>query len=81
MLQETDGLVVVLPSLFVANTVICTVLPVVPVWMVGDTGPTDSDETVGFTKKPVQLTARADMASAARAPVKRSLWFGDDIVM
>jgi hypothetical protein len=31
MLQETEGLVVVLPSLLVPNTVICTVLPVVPV--------------------------------------------------
>jgi len=80
MLQETDGLVVVLPSLFVANTVICTVLPVVPVWMVGDTGPTDSEETVGFTKNPVQLMAvAARMASAVTAPARRSLWFGDDI--
>lgn len=39
-------------------------------------------ETVGFTKNPVQLTAvAATMASAARAPARRSLWFGDDIVM
>ena len=82
MLQETDGLVDVLPSLLVANTVICTVLPVVPVWMVGDTGPTDSEETVGFTKKPVQLTAvAARMASAARAPERRSFRFADDMVM
>jgi hypothetical protein len=31
MVQETDGLFVVLPSLLVANTVICTVLAVLPV--------------------------------------------------
>jgi hypothetical protein len=81
MPQVTDGLVVVLPSLLVPNTVICTVLPVVPVWMVGDTGPTESEEIVGFTKKPRQLTARARVARAARAPARRSLWFADDIVM
>jgi hypothetical protein len=38
-------------------------------------------DTVGFTKKPLQLTARAKNPSAARAPARRSLWFGDDIVM
>ena len=82
MLQATDGVVVVLPSLLVPNTVICTVLLVVPVSMVGDTGPTDSEEIVGFTKKPVQLTAvAASIASAARAPARRSLWFADGIVV
>ena len=81
MLQETEGLVVVLPSLLVPNTVICTVFPVGPVWMVGDTGPTDKDEIVGFTKNPVQLTAKANRLSAARAPRRRSVRFGDDIGM
>jgi len=36
-------------------------------------------ETVGFTKKPVQLTARASAASAANAPIRRCLCFVDDI--
>jgi len=79
MLQETDGLVVVLPSLFVPNTVICTVLAVVPVSMVGVAGPTEIDYRVGLTKKPVQLTVRAKIASVAKAPIKRSLWLVDDI--
>ena len=35
--------------------------------------------TVGFTKKPVQLTASANVASAAKAPARRSLVFVDDI--
>jgi hypothetical protein len=48
MLQETDGLFVVLPSLLVPNAVICTVLPVLPVSMVGEAGPTESEEMVGF---------------------------------
>jgi hypothetical protein len=38
-------------------------------------------ETVGFWKKPVQLTARARVASAAKAPARRSLYFGDAIVI
>jgi len=37
--------------------------------------------SVGFTKKPVQLTANAKVASAAKAPVKRNLVFVDDIVI
>ena len=82
MLQETDGLLVVLPSLLVPNTLICTVLSVFPVWMVGDAGPTEIEDSVGVTKKPVQLTAvAARMASAARAPERRSFRFADDMVM
>jgi hypothetical protein len=38
-------------------------------------------DTVGFWKKPVQLTARAKVASAAKAPTGRSLGFVDDIVL
>jgi hypothetical protein len=34
---------------------------------------------VGLVKKPVQLTARANVASAAKAPARRSLYFVDDI--
>jgi hypothetical protein len=48
MAQDTDGLFVVLPSLLVPNTVICTVFPVLPVSMVGDAGPTEIDDSVGF---------------------------------
>lgn len=72
MVQETDGLFVVLPSLLVPNTVICTVLPVFPVSMVGDAGPTAIDDSVGLTKKPVQLTVRAKVASKAKVPARRS---------
>src|SRR5271169_3915491 len=72
-LQETDGLLFVLPSLLVPNAFICTVLPVVPVWMVGVTGPTAIEDSVGFTKKPLQLTAKASVASAAKAPARRTL--------
>lgn len=48
MLQATGTLLDVLPSLLVPNTVICTVLLVVPVKMVGDAGPTTMDDSVGF---------------------------------
>jgi len=81
MVQPTEGLVSELPSLLVPTACICTVLSVFPVWMVGDAGPTEIDVSVGFTKNPVQLTAKANVASAAKAPAKRSLWFADDIVM
>jgi hypothetical protein len=36
---------------------------------------------VGFTKKPRQLTARARVASAAKAQVSRSFCFWDDILV
>jgi hypothetical protein len=36
---------------------------------------------VGLGKKPVQLTAKAKAASAAKAPARRSFCFVDDIVM
>ena len=79
MVQLTDGLLVVLPSLFVPNTVICTVLFVVPLWMLGDAGPTAIEDNVGFTKKPRQATPATRVASTAKAPAKRSLCFVDDI--
>jgi hypothetical protein len=81
MLQETDGLLFVLPSLLIPNAVIWTVLPVVPVRMVGVGGPTAIEDSVGLTKKPLQLTAKASVASAAKAPARRSLYFTDDIVV
>jgi len=81
MLHETDGLLLVLPSLLVANAVIWTVLFVLPVSMVGDAGPTESEDMVGFTKKPVQLRPRANAASAPRVPARRSFCLvGDDMV-
>jgi hypothetical protein len=79
MLQETEGLLVVLPSLFVANTVICTVLLVLPVSMLGDGGPTESEDMVGFWKNPVQLSPRAKTASAAKVPARRNFCLVDDI--
>lgn len=76
MLHPTDGWLARLPSLFVPVAVICTVFPVLPVSMVGEAGPTDREVRVGFTKKPLQLMANAKMA---RAPMRRSWCFMDDI--
>ena len=72
MLQETDGLFEVLPSLLVPNTVICTVLLVCPVSMLGDAGPTEIEDIVGFWKKPVQLMVSADARSRAKEQTMRS---------
>jgi hypothetical protein len=80
MLQETEGLLEVLPSLLVPNTVICTVLAVVPVWMVGDAGPTEIEDIVGFWKKPVQLMVSADATSMAKVQARRSFCLGDIVV-
>ena len=80
IVQATEGLLVVLPSLFVPSTVICTVLSVVPVSMVGEAGPTASDVSEGLTKNPLQLTASASVVSAAIAPATRSLLLADDII-
>jgi len=38
-------------------------------------------ETVGFTKKPVQLMVKASIARKAKAPARRRLCFVDDIVI
>jgi len=81
MLQATDGLLVVLPSLLVPNAVICTVLFVFPVSIVGLAGPTESELSVGFTKKPLQPTANASVASTLNAPIKRRLDLLDDITV
>lgn len=54
---------------------------VVPVSIVGVTGPTEIDDTEGFTKKPVQLTARTNNASAAKAPVRRRFCWIDDMIV
>lgn len=80
MVHATDGLLAGLPSLLVPTAVICTVLSVLPVSMVGDAGPTASDVRVGLTKKPLQLTARASVASTAIDPPTRSLFLTDDIM-
>lgn len=80
MVQATDGLSAMLPSLLVPDTVICTVLFVVPVSIVGLAGPTASELITGSTKKPRQLMAKDNERSAAKAPIKRSLDFGENIV-
>jgi hypothetical protein len=52
------------------------------VWLevrVGEFGVTVT-EVGWFTKNPRQLTARANVRRAARAPIRRSFWVGDDIV-
>ncbi len=79
MVQVTDGLFVVLPSLLVPKTVICTVLFVFPVSIVGVAGPTAIELSVGFTKNPLQPTARANVPRTANAPTKRKFFFFDDI--
>jgi len=82
MVQATGTLLAVLPSLLVPNTVICTVLLVVPpIRMVGDAGPTTMDDRVGLTKKPVQPTSETTIASAQRALARQSLCLADDIVI
>jgi hypothetical protein len=81
MVQATGTLLAVLPSLLVPNTVICTVLLVVPVRMVGDAGPTTMDDRVGLTKKPVHPTSETTIASAQRALARQSLCLADDIVI
>jgi hypothetical protein len=78
MLQLT-GVLPVLPSLKVATADICTVLFVLPVCMDGVAGATTRELTVGFTKKPRQLTARAKEASAAKAAIRRKLDFMEDM--
>jgi hypothetical protein len=72
LVQATDGLVVVLPSLFVPVTVICMVLSVLPVSIVGDAGPIAIEVRVGFWKKPVHATPRARTRSTAMALIHRS---------
>jgi hypothetical protein len=52
-----------------------------PTLTVGLGGRIEIVETVGFTKNPVQLTASANIASAAKAPDTRSFCFVDDIVI
>jgi hypothetical protein len=79
-LQVTAGLPV-LPSLNVPTANICTLLFVLPVWMLGDAGPTAMEDNVGFTKKPLQLTAKVRVASAAKAQVSRSFCVVDDILV
>lgn len=79
MLQATDGLVAGLLSLLVPDTVICTVLSVFPVSIVGLAGPTTIELSVGFTKNPVQLAPRANVANTANAPSRRKFVFFDDI--
>jgi len=74
MLQVTDALPV-LPSLKVPTADICTVLFALPVSMDGEAGATTSELSVGFTKNPRQLTAKASVASAAKAQAMRNLDF------
>jgi hypothetical protein len=52
-----------------------------PTATVGVGGRIEMVETVGFWKNPLQLTATARVASAAKAPASRSLFFADDIVI
>jgi hypothetical protein len=49
--------------------------------MVGVVGVTVIAVGVGLTKNPVQLTANASVASAAKAPINRSLDLVEDMVL
>jgi len=73
--------VLLLPSLKVAAAVSCSEAAPLPKPTDGLGGSIVMEETVGFWKKPVQLTARAKAVSAAKAPPRRSLFFVDDIVI
>jgi hypothetical protein len=66
------------PLLSVAAAVSCSVSATLTV---GLGGSITILVTVGFTKKPVQLTARAKVTRAAKAPARRSLFFVDDIAI
>ena len=70
--------VIALPLLSVPAAVNVAVNP----WLtVGLGGSIVMLETVGFTKKPVQLMVKTSVARKAKAPARRSLWFVDDIVI
>ena len=77
--QLTEGCPV-LPSLKVPVAIICTVLFVVPVWMLGVAGPTVIEESVAFTKNPRQLAAKAKAIRAAKVPVRRTFWLIEDML-
>ena len=66
------------PLLSVPAAVSCAVNPTLTDGLGGSIAMVD---TVGFTKKPVQLMARANVATAAKAPARRSLCLVDDIVI
>jgi hypothetical protein len=80
MLQVTAGFPV-LPSLYVPTANICTVLFVLPVWMLGEAGPTAMEVRVGFTKNPLQLAAKANAPSAAKAAIRWSFWVLTNMVV
>ena len=77
--QLTEGCPV-LPSLKVPVAIICTVLFVVPVWMLGVAGPTVIEESVAFTKNPRQLAAKAKAIRAAKVAVRRTFWLIEDML-
>jgi len=81
MVQATDGVLTVLPSLLVPNACICTVLSVLPVSMVGEDGPTEIVLKVGLTKNPLQLMVAPTASSTAQVPARWSLCFLDDMVI
>jgi len=70
--------VIALPLLSVPAAVNCVVSP----WLtVGLGGSIVMADTVGFTKKPVQLMVKASVARKAKPPARRILCFVDDIVI
>lgn len=70
--------VYVFPSLSVPTALSCSVLSTLTD---GVAGSIVIDVMVGFTKNPVQLTARTKVASVENTPVRRSLFLVDDIAI
>jgi hypothetical protein len=70
--------VFVLPSLYVPVAVICWVEPT---GRLKPVGPTVTVVRVGFTKKPRHPRVNANVASAAKAPARRSFCLVDDMVV
>jgi hypothetical protein len=73
--------VALLPSLLVAAAVNCSGDDPGPNPTAGFGGSIVIVETVGFWKNPVQPIEIAKMASAAKAPIRRSLCFVDDMII
>jgi hypothetical protein len=72
--------VLVLPSLNVAAATSCSGVEFGPNATVGLGGSMVMVETVGFWKNPLQLTARTNVANAAKATARRTFCFMDDMV-
>ena len=82
LLLDQEALPVILPagvlSVLVPYAVSCSVPPS---GTLADDGVIDIEASCSGGKKPLQLTANAKAASAAQAPINRSLDFVEDMVL